>query len=194
MMYRIRVQNQQIARQLPFDLVFAQGGDYTAGLIGTGPLPRRGGMLLDDNRAIERKDGGLLVEYSDNYFRLDDEAGLERIEESLEEVELPRCERTILIDWGSFADGLGSTYFAILQAGLFASRHNFTLLISQDVNNYGRYLDFFAPPPMNCKPTEEMLSIDCQDTINCREITDAFDPIERGELITLPHFFMHHRE
>ncbi|GAA6062899.1 hypothetical protein JCM10212_004348 [Sporobolomyces blumeae] len=68
---------------------------------------------------------------------------------------LPLCERTMLIDWRSFAYGFGSTATTILHAGVVANMHNYTLLFERGANKYGRYLDFFEPAPLRCHAPEE---------------------------------------
>ncbi|GAA5884362.1 hypothetical protein JCM6882_002243 [Rhodosporidiobolus microsporus] len=72
--------------------------------------------------------------------------------------DLPLCERTMLIDWGSFFYGFGSTTTTVVQAAYLAKIHNYTLLFSRDPNNYGAYLDFFRPAPLDCYAPEELYS------------------------------------
>ncbi|GAA5884364.1 hypothetical protein JCM6882_002244 [Rhodosporidiobolus microsporus] len=69
---------------------------------------------------------------------------------------LPLCERTLLVNWGSFEYGFGSSTTTALQAAYFAKVHNYTLLFTRHANNYGAYLDFFRPAPLDCYAPEEL--------------------------------------
>lgn len=122
------------------------------------------------------------VIYGDDYFQssVDDAANLDTFIEAEDKVnELPRCERTLLVDWGSFMDGFGSTYLTVLQAAVIAQENNYTLLFSRDSNNYGKYLDYFIPPPMSCQATEEM-----HDIQRCRLVD--LSSLPAGSLLIIP--------
>ncbi|GAA5967924.1 hypothetical protein JCM3765_001789 [Sporobolomyces pararoseus] len=74
---------------------------------------------------------------------------------SVKEEKLPICERTMLVDWRSFQFGFGSTATTILQAGIVAKMHGYTMLFDRGANKYGRYLDFFDPAPLDCHAPEQ---------------------------------------
>ncbi|GAA5939727.1 hypothetical protein JCM1841_003561 [Sporobolomyces salmonicolor] len=66
---------------------------------------------------------------------------------------LPLCERTLLVDWGSFTWGFGATTIITIY---FAKQFNYTPLFARDVNNYGSYLHHFTPAPLDCYAPEEL--------------------------------------
>lgn len=75
----------------------------------------------------------------------------------------PVCKRTLLIDWGSFENGFGSTYNIILQAAYFAKQNDYTMIFTRGSNNYGRYSDYYVTTEADCYLPES-----AHDIVACR--------------------------
>ncbi|GAA5823125.1 hypothetical protein JCM3770_005259 [Rhodotorula araucariae] len=72
-------------------------------------------------------------------------------------LDLPVCDRTMLIDWSTFTYGYGSTTVTIMQAATFAKLHDYTVVFSRGSNVYGSYYDVWEPArPLDCRLTEEL--------------------------------------
>lgn len=202
----IRAQHAQAAAWIPHDAVFSGGGDLT-------PDRHQEGWLYPQGKERQEEHGFFYSdEGDDEWTPARDEQFMMAIEDKgsreIQHVEaaaelLPLCDRTLLVDWSTFAFGFGSGYFTVLQAALFASRNNYTLLFTRDANNYGRYLDYFVPPALNCRTTEEMynmrqcwcadisLSVLYSELIkilvsnregkHCREVSETFELVKKGK-------------
>ncbi|GAA5868969.1 hypothetical protein JCM1840_000435 [Sporobolomyces johnsonii] len=90
---------------------------------------------------------------------------------------LPPCERTLLIDWGSFTWGFGATTIITLY---FAQQFNYTPLFARDVNNYGAYLHHFTPAPLDCYAPEALYQVDFyrKDDGTTAELNDLLQAAE----------------
>ncbi|GAA5982078.1 hypothetical protein JCM10908_004729 [Rhodotorula pacifica] len=84
---------------------------------------------------------------------------------------LPRCERTVVLEWESWQYGFGSTTISTLQAMVFAKQHNYEVAFSRGANPYGSYLDYFEPHrPIHCDITEDVYRE--EGAIELQEVTD----------------------
>lgn len=185
------------------------GGDMSAGrdAYGFAVSAKNVGEDIDESRFLVEAARDKAVHYTHDYFTpaLEDPAsgrpdgetqqpsGTSRPQKDI--VSLPPCTRTLLIDWGSFTDGFGSSYFVMLHAAYFAEKQGFTLLVSRDSNNYGKFLDYFMEPPKTCTPTEEQYSIErCHADAECNTIVHSFPRSDRNEQVLRNRLYITHSE